>query len=151
MSVLLNRLTVSFIPPYGCTGPVEGRSYTLTHSDETGDLFLSIGGGIDSSRINWKMRDEVIGTWQIRGGQYCLVCTVHISGGEFDEEKSRSRFSIFQQELPLALKGMINGDKGLFDYYPWLLNAPIQVQFCSVYPEFNQVMYYGLARHYQEG
>ncbi|PQD94491.1 hypothetical protein CYL18_13860 [Pradoshia eiseniae] len=151
MSVLLNRLTVFFNPPYGSNGPVEGRTYTLTHSDETGDLFLSIGSGIDSSKINWKMRDEVIGNWQIRGGQYYLVCSVHISGGEFDEKKARARFSIFQEELPLALKGIINGDKGLFTYYPWLLNAPIQVEFSSVYPEFNQVMYYGMARHYQEG
>lgn len=151
MSVLLNRLTVFFNPPYGSNGPVEGRTYTLTHSDDTGELFLSISSGIDSSKIDWRMRDEVVGTWQIVGGQYCLVCSVHISGGEFDEKKSRSRFAIFKEELPLALKGIINGDKGLFDYYPWLLNAPVQVKFCSVYPEFNQMMYYGLARHYQEG
>ncbi|MGM9931861.1 staygreen family protein [Pradoshia sp.] len=151
MSALSNRLTVIFIPPYVTVGPVEGRTYTLTHSDETGELFLSVGGGIDSSKIDWKMRDEVIGTWQIRGGQYYLVCSVHISAGEFDENKARARYSIFKEEMPLALKGIINGDKGLFGYYPWLLNAPVQVEFCSIYPEFNQVMYYGLARHYQEG
>ena len=36
------------------------RKYTLTHSDESGELFLSIGKNYDFDQINYNIRDEVL-------------------------------------------------------------------------------------------
>ena len=37
------RLHVTFLPGTGRDGPLTPRRYTLTHSDRTGHLFLSVG------------------------------------------------------------------------------------------------------------
>ena len=48
--------------------PIFPRKYTLTHSDFTGDLFLSIGSNYDykkfSNLYSKLLRDEVLGEWQ---------------------------------------------------------------------------------------
>ena len=73
------KLSVSFIPPASTARPLAGRKYTLTHSDLTGQLFLSIGYIYDLDAINKKMRDEVIAQWQkhVSGG-YVLFGRVYI-------------------------------------------------------------------------
>jgi hypothetical protein len=49
-------------------GPVMPRCYTLTHSDTTGDLFLTIGPDFDRAQISGLytrlMRDEVLAEWR---------------------------------------------------------------------------------------
>jgi hypothetical protein len=46
------------------------RRYTLTHSDTTGDLFLTVANEYKREQISgWYtqiMRDEVLAEWQIR-------------------------------------------------------------------------------------
>ena len=61
------KLQVKFaegITPYG---PVIPRAYTLTHSDSTGELFLTVGLQYDHRQISgWYtrlMRDEVLAEW----------------------------------------------------------------------------------------
>ena len=50
------------------TAPLIPRCYTLTHSDFSGELFLTIGKVYDHSQISgWYtrlMRDEVLASWQ---------------------------------------------------------------------------------------
>ena len=54
--------------------PIEGRSYTLTHSDFTGELLLSIGLKFDKKAISGfytkMMRDEVVDEWLKEGNYY---------------------------------------------------------------------------------
>ena len=61
------------------------RCYTLTHSDATGDLFLTIGVEIDAEQIaGWHtrcMRDEVTAEWRRQEGGYQLHLDCHVSGG----------------------------------------------------------------------
>jgi hypothetical protein len=53
-------------------GPLAPRRYTLTHSDSTGDLFLTIAPEVDRNQIaGWYtrlMRDEVLAKWQESDG-----------------------------------------------------------------------------------
>jgi hypothetical protein len=62
-----DKLHVRFIEPCGSEGPESPRRYTLTHSDLTGDLFLTIGPEYDKRQISGiytrLMRDEVLGGW----------------------------------------------------------------------------------------
>jgi hypothetical protein len=55
---------------------------------------------------------------------------------------------IFKKEMDLALTGIIYGDRSFYTYYPWLLDAPIYIQFVSVYPEYSELAYYGTPRKY---
>ena len=149
MSFQTEQLSVTYIPPVTPSGPLEGRKYTLTHSDLTGQLFLSIGCEIDAMNINWEMRDEVVADWRMLNGQYVLTAYIHISKGEFNEQKAQSRYDHFVKMMPVALHAIVHGDQTLFAYYPWLLDSPIYVQFSSNYPDHNKIEYYGTVRHYQ--
>lgn len=142
------KLRVKYIPPATAFEPVDRRKYTLTHSDTTGELYLSIGTIYDYQAINYKMRDEVLADWITVNGEYLLYGNVYISNGEYDKNMSRIRYMIFKKELDLALTGLIYGDRSFYSYYPWLLDAPIHVQFASIYPEFNELVYFGTPRKY---
>ncbi|WP_413299310.1 staygreen family protein [Bacillus sp. 1P10SD] len=149
MSVFIpSKLSVSYHAPATPFRPVEGRKYTLTHSDTTGQLFLTIGCEYNFSAINYSMRDEVLAEWIPQFGEYSLCARVYVSGGEYDENYTKVRFMIFQKELNLALKAMVNGDQALYSNFPWLLDAPIYVHFESIFPPFNQVIFYGTPRNY---
>ena len=143
-----DKLSVTYLPPASIFNPIDHRKYTLTHSDSTGELFLSIGCQYELENINLNMRDEVLGEWRREKGQYTLCGKVYISNGEFDEKLSNVRFMIFKKELPLALSAIVNGDKGFYMYYPWLLDAPIYIYFDSIFPEYNQILYFGTPRQY---
>lgn len=143
-----SKLTVNFLAPATQFRPIEGRKYTLTHSDTTGQLFLSVGNFFDYSAINPNFRDEVFAEWVPQLGEFTLCGKVYISGGEFDEKYAKVRFMIFKKELDLALKAIFYGDQIFFSYFPWLLDAPIYIHFESVFPEFNQILFFGTPRHY---
>lgn len=128
--------------------PVDGRKYTLTHYDTTGELFLSIGNHYDLPAINLKIRDEVLATWTSQNGQFIFQGKVYVSGGEFDEHSSKQRFMIFQKEMKLALTAIFYGDHRFFSFYPQLLNSSIFIYFESIFPQYNQVLYYGTPRQY---
>lgn len=142
------KLSVTYIAPATSFEPIDCRKYTLTHSDSTGELFLSIGITYDYQAINFAMRDEVLADWITNNGEYLLYGKVYISNGEFDRNMSRIRYMIFKKELDLALTGIIYGDRSFFTFYPWLLDAPIYIQFGSIYPEFSKLEYYGTPRKY---
>jgi Staygreen protein len=63
------KLHVTFVPGTSAAGPVVPRAYTLTHSDSTGELFLTIGTTFDRRQISgWYtrlMRDEVLAEWSV--------------------------------------------------------------------------------------
>jgi hypothetical protein len=142
------KLHVTFEPPTTSFSPIQGRKYTLTHSDETGELFLAVGKRYDLDAIDQKLRDEVLAEWKTRNGEYVLMGKVHISTGEFDEKLAKIRYMIFKKEMNLALTGMVYGDREFYVHNPWLLDSPILVHFESVYPEFNEVLYFGTPRYY---
>ncbi len=101
------KLSVKYIPPATDLNPIDGRKYTLTHSDVTGELFLSVGYEYDYSAIDAKMRDEVIAELHKNAeNNYVLFGRTYVSGGEFGVANSTIRFTIFQKEMYTALKGI---------------------------------------------
>ncbi|WP_251550603.1 staygreen family protein [Neobacillus muris] len=148
MSILVpSKLLTAFLPPVTAFRPVEGRKYTLKYSDSTGQLFLTIGSNYDGG-TNQSFRDEVLAEWVHRMGEYSLVGRVHVSGDEFDKNYAKIRYAIFQKDINLALQAMVYGDQAFYTNFPWLLDAPIYIRFESVFPEFNQVLYYGTPRQF---
>ncbi|MEH7117459.1 staygreen family protein [Neobacillus vireti] len=129
------KLTVKYMDGITATGPVIPRYYTLTHSDLTGDLFLTIGMQYAWDKIN-PMRDEVLGEWKQIGGSLYYFVYLHIDQGQYNKSVSTKRNEIFRRELPLALTAIRYGDRFLFNTYPNLDQASIIINFMSVYPQF---------------
>jgi hypothetical protein len=78
------RLHVRFAAGITPQGPLIPRRYTLTHSDSTGDLFLTIAPEADRNQIaGWYtrlMRDEVLAEWQESDGGPALHVFCHVAG-----------------------------------------------------------------------
>jgi hypothetical protein len=143
------KLSVTFIPPANSFQPIEGRKYTLTHSDLTAELYLDIGYIFNYEKINPIMRDEVLAEWQkSRENQLYLFGKAYVDGGEFNKEMAGVRFGIFKKEMNTALKGIIYGDLSFFSNYSTLLDAPIYIYFESKYTEYKHIFYYGTPRQY---
>ena len=108
------------------------RRYTLTHSDKTGDLYLTVAEDYDKDQISgWYtriMRDEVLAEWQILEGEFSLHVFCHISGGiVFGDANTRE--AIFRREMPLVLEAIRNGDLKFFQKNQELDNANIILHF----------------------
>jgi len=128
------KLHVTFGEGVTPSGPVLPRRYTLTHSDVTGDLSLTIGLEYDREQISgWYtrlMRDEVLAEWLDEGEGPALHVYCHVSGG-LVFGLAGWRYAIFQHELPLALEALRHGDRVLFEHHPELDAATILIHFRS--------------------
>jgi hypothetical protein len=115
-------------------GPVTPRRYTLTHSDTTGDLFLTVGSEYHDQQISsWKtrlMRDEVLAEWRDDDDGPALHVFCHVSGGLI-VGTAGWRYAIFRRELPLVLEAFRHGDRKLYRVHPELDQAPILVHFAA--------------------
>ncbi|WAA12468.1 staygreen family protein [Fervidibacillus halotolerans] len=145
----MSNLFVQIIPPANFKEPIIGRNYTLTHSDETGELFLTIGYVYNGLAINWMLRDEVLAEWKWapETGFY-LLGVAYVDQGEFNEEQAARRYKIFNREMDTALRGIIQGDSPFLQNYPFLLRAPIYIQFQSAYPQFHHTKFFGTVAQY---
>ena len=127
------------------------RLYTLTHSDRTGDLFLTIGSSYDQSKLsNWYiklMRDEVLGEWKTDNEVPSLHIHCHVSGG-FVIGPSKWRMSIFKQHLPTVLQAICYGDKPFIEENQALHEAFVYVHFHSKQEEFNKIEKWGKVKEY---
>ena len=125
------KLHTKFSPCLPSLKSVLPRKYTLTHSDFTGDLFLSVGPEYDFNEINKfytkLMRDEVLGEWIIDGNIHLLI-HCHVSGG-FEFGPARWRNSIFKNHLPMALNAICYGDRNIIATSADMQNAAVLVQF----------------------
>ena len=107
------KLHVRFAPGVATEGPLFPRRYTLTHSDLTGALFLTVAPEVDRKQIaGWYtrlMRDEVVAEWREGAEGPALHVSCHVSGG-IVFGSARMRYGIFQRELPLVLAAFRRGD-----------------------------------------
>lgn len=140
------KLTVTFRTGVTPEEPVSPRRYTLSHSGEKGDLFLTISRRIAYDKLS-PLRDEITAEWRYGDREYIwyLYCYV---GSPVSHHIAARRFKGFQKELPRAIKAIRHGDAKLFSNYPELDNAPIMVCFESAYPEFNRTENWGTAADY---
>jgi hypothetical protein len=127
------------------------RRYTLTHSDITGELFLSISIDYDSRVLsNWYtklMRDEVLAEWQENRDGQCLMIFCHISGG-ICLGWAGLRNKIFRRELPLAIEAICNGDINFIANNPRLKEAKVIVNFNATKKEYNKTEHWGRVKDY---
>jgi len=127
------KLHVTYKPDVDPDGPLTPRCYTLTHSDRTGDLFLTIGRDVDHVQIGgWYtrlMRDEVLAEWKI-GGDSNPVLNVycHVSGG-LVVGSAGWRYAIFQQHLRQVIEAFRYGDRSLVKANPELDRVDVIVHF----------------------
>lgn len=92
------KLATTFI---GVTpkNPIIPRKYTLTHSDLTAELFLTVGRQIAYEAIG-SMRDEVMAKWRRFQNGYTLYCLVQVDALKGNKTISAVRYKILQQEMP---------------------------------------------------
>lgn len=141
------KLFVEFRAGVTSTDPVLERHYTLTHSDETADLFLTVALEYAGDQIN-PMRDEVLAEWRNDDGRYYLYTYIYVDGGEFGPEVTAIRNQIFRHELPLALEAIRYGDREFFHAHPALDKAPILICFDSTYPQYSALENWGSPKDY---
>lgn len=145
------KLHVTFDPsldPHAITP----RRYTLTHSDRTGDLFLTVARDHDRDQISgWYtrlMRDEVLGEWlENTDGSPALHIHLHVSGG-LVFGSARLRDGIFRHHLPLALSALIHGDRAFIAAQERLLDAPLIVHFHARQNKWNRMENWGRVGKY---
>ena len=116
------------------TEPIILRRYTLTHSDATAKLTLTIGSEHNHKQISgWYtrlMREEVLAEWIKRDSSYSLDVYCHVSGGLIFGGSSM-RESIFLNEMPLVLEALRYGDRLLFEKHAELDEALIRIHLKS--------------------
>jgi hypothetical protein len=121
------------------------RRYTLTHSDTTGDLFLTIGAGYDWTALTtWQVRamaDEVVAEWVVvdsegrssdaveDAAQGAPKFVVHCRAqGGWLFFRTKTRIEMFRGYMPMCLEAMRNGDRAYLDAHPELDAAPVEVK-----------------------
>jgi hypothetical protein len=128
------------------------RCYTLTHSDFSGELFLTIGATYDRKQISGLftrlMRDEVLAEWEKPDGQPGLHVDCHVSGG-IVLGTAGWRNEILHYHMPMVLEAFRHGDKELFALNPELENARVMVHFVSNHRRYDQVEDWGQIRKYR--
>ena len=146
------RLHVRFAAGATPDGPIAPRRYTLTHSDATGDLYLTIGPDYDREQISGLytrfMRDEVLAEWQSGADGPALHVHCHVSGGLVLGSAGR-RDAIFRRELPLVLEAFRFGDRRLFEKEPGLDEAPMWIHFHATRPRYNRTEPWGVPADYR--
>lgn len=143
------QLYIDFREGVTTTQPLIGRKYTLTHSDKTGELFLTIGLKFAYDKIS-NMRDEVLAEWREDSNSDYLFVYIYLDS-QADSDVTAKRDKIFRQELPMALQAIRYGEQRLFDARPDLDEAQIWIMFDSTDPELNRYDYYGTFAEYKEG
>jgi hypothetical protein len=145
------KLHVTYLPGAAPLQLIVPRRYTLTHSDITGQLFLSIGSEYDTKKTSKLytrlMRDEVLAELIHNIDNFVFRVYCHVSGG-FVFGTAKFRYKIFQSELPLVLEAIRYGDRALFEQNPELDRTPINVHFQSNDPKFNKVEHWGVMVDY---
>ncbi len=153
MRLSRDKLHVVYLHGVDEHGPIHPRRYTLTHSDRTGELFLTIGPDYDRGQISGLytrlMRDEVIAEWRIDENEPSLHVHCHVSGGlVFGRAAWRDR--ILRREMPLVLEALRCGDRSLYDLHPELDRSTIWVHFHSTSNRHDGIERWGTLQQYSQ-
>lgn len=130
------------------TFPLVGRKYTITHSDETAEVFVTIGKEFASDKFG-ALRDEVILMLTQREGKIQMYGTVIVNSEEIPNG-AKYRNDIFLRELPGALEALRFADRDFYNQYEMLDELPIYIWFQSTFDEFNKVYDYGKMKDYKQ-
>lgn len=147
-----DKLHTKWIDPVSPAGPLHPRCYTLTHSDRTGDLFLTVAEDYDQQQISgWYtrlMRDEVLASWQLAEDKMSLHVHCHVSGG-LVFGKASWRASILKHHMPQVIEAFHYGEQVLIEAHPRLDQAQVVVHFHASQDALNQTIDYGAFGDYR--
>ena len=128
------------------------RRYTLTHSDTTGDLFLSIGSEFDQKQISGfytrLMRDEVLAELKRDQSEMVLHVYCHVSGG-LVFGSARWRFEIFHHHMRMVLEAFRFGDRDLVSSHPEINRSAVKVHFISNHKRYDSLEEWGSLQGYE--
>ena len=144
------KLHVRYIHGAQENGPKQPRVYTLTHSDLSGDLYLSIGKDYDRRNISGLytrfMRDEVLAEWS-NDEPPCLHVHCHVSGG-LVFGSAGYREATFRYHMPMVLEAFRTGDAKLIETHPELSQAPIILHFHTSQRKRDRTESWGILDNY---
>jgi hypothetical protein len=127
------------------------RRYTLTHSDVTGDRFLTIDTDYDQKQISGLytrlMRDEILAEWKDEGGKPTLHVYCHVSGG-LALGSAGWRYDILRGHMRSVIETLRYGDRECIAAHPELDMAKVWVHFVSSHAKYNQVEDWGILHGY---
>lgn len=145
-------LHVQFIDGTNKYGPLSPRAYTLTHSDVTGELFLTIGKDINYPQImglyTRLMRDEVLAEWEL-SEPITLHVFCHVSGGLIFGTP-RMRYNIFKYHMPMVLEAFCYGERTLLKEHPELAKGRIVIHYVARQKKYNLDDFWGVLEEYQK-
>lgn len=121
--------------------PVLGRSYTVTHSDDTGDIFVTIGTDFAVDRFG-PLNDQVLLRMECFNGQFQLnglVC-LDLPGSKFS---IKQRSDIFSEKMYLALMSIRYADSYFYEKCCSRDTIPVYMHFYSKDPRYDRVHYFG--------
>lgn len=151
-SLIPTKLHTRFTSPTDASGPLHPRCYTLTHSDRTGDLFLTVASEYDRKQISgWYtrlMRDEILATWQDDESEPSLHVHCHVSGGIVLGSASW-RENILRQHMQQVLEAFHYGDRALTLAHPKLNTAKVCVHFHTRQEPRDRVEAWGVFGDYE--
>lgn len=146
------KLHVRYLPGIEPETLVIPRRYTLTHSDRTGDLYLTIGADYDYKQISGLytrfMRDEVLAEWIEKQESLSIHVYCHVSGG-FVFGRASWRESILRSEMPLVLETIRYADQDLFEKHAFLDCVPIFIHFKRSKANKDKVEQWGVPSDYR--
>lgn len=141
------RVNVEFRNGIQAVKPILGRKYTMTHSDDTAELFVTIGTDFAEEKIG-PLRDEVLLQFQEKDGRLQLFGSVLIDD-DINAQDSKKRNEIFLREMPTALQAIRYADRRLYDRHPMLDTIPIYIWFQSEKEEYNKLYHVGTMQEYR--
>lgn len=142
-----NKLETTFKAPMTDLGPIEGRKYTLTHSDPTGMFFLDIGSDYNYSAVDEELRDELLGKYKRYGyNSYILILYAYV--GDSDYFAASMKYGAFKYNLRSLLQAIFYGDKDLLKEHSSLINTPVYVKFDCDIAIFDNYENYGYIGDY---
>lgn len=142
-----NNLKVNFIYPNSKKSILNNRKYTLTYNTDTNLLQLDIGNFYNYKKVDFDLRNEILGEWILVGkNKYNLCFYIYIKG--YNPYEIKQKYNMSKQNLKLAIEYILYTDKIFLQENKYLLNSSIIVKFFSSYFMFNSSEYYGLVSDY---
>lgn len=142
-----NNLKVNFIYPNSKKSILNNRKYTLTYNTDTNLIQLDIGNFYNYKKVDFDLRNEILGEWILVGkNKYNLCFYIYIKG--YNPYEIKQKYNISKQNFKLAIEYILYTDKIFLQENKYLLNNSIIVKFFSSYFMFNSSEYYGLVSDY---
>lgn len=143
-----NKLIIDFKRGISQDGPIIPRNYTVTHSDDTGDILITVAKDYDKTHVTDK-RDEVYAKWCKNGKEYALCLYLSVDGNERDKNKITKRNRMFREGLPLVITAIRQGDLELIKKHNNLDESDVFIKFDSRFEDFYKVENWGKVKNYK--